>query len=325
MPVTAPDLTPSASLSPASAIATASTETPVPGMDPVAVARWHTHRHRTSPWLHDEVGTRMAERLHWIKTPPASWLNWEPVHGGVKAHQAVAGVLENSKLFVASSLSGQAMSAINADNSVAASLWARVRGRAPALATPDTQVDMVWANMCLHATHQPQAMLQRWHRHLQVDGFVMFSCLGPDSLRELSAVYHQLGWAPPCHSFTDMHDWGDMLVQQGFAAPVMDVETITLTYASIERLVQELRSLGRNLHASRATTTRGRQWLADWQRTLAKHWPRTPDGQLRLSFEVIHGHAFKPAPRVKVAASSAVSLDDMRGMLGASRSARTPR
>ena len=52
MPVTAPDLTPSAPLSPASAIATASTETPVPGMDPVAVARWHTHLHRTSPWLH---------------------------------------------------------------------------------------------------------------------------------------------------------------------------------------------------------------------------------------------------------------------------------
>ena len=323
MPVTAPDLTPSDPLSPASAIATASTETPVPGMDPVAVIRWHTHRHRTSPWLHDEVGTRMAERLHWIKTPPASWLNWEPVHGGVKAHQAVAGVLENSKIFVASSLAGQAMSAINADNSVAASLWARVRGRAPVLATPDTQVDMVWANMCLHATHQPQAMLQRWHRHLQVDGFVMFSCLGPDSLRELRAVYHQLGWAPPCHSFTDMHDWGDMLVQAGFAEPVMDMERITLSYSDASKLRAELRELGRNLHPARFAGLRGRQWLAQLDLSLERQLARADEGgRLVVTFEIIYGHAFKPTPRVKLEGEARISMQDMQQML---RQGRLPR
>ena len=45
----------------------------------------------------------------------------------------------------------------------------------------------------------------------------MFSCLGPDTLRELRAVYAALGWPVPSHTFTDMHDWGDMLVQAGFA------------------------------------------------------------------------------------------------------------
>jgi len=35
---------------------------------------------------------------------------------------------------------------------------------------------------------------------------------------------------------------------------------------------------------------------------------------------VVYGHAFKPAPRVKVAATSALSLTDMRDMLSAAKS-----
>lgn len=41
-------------------------------------------------------------------------------------------------------------------------------------------------------------------------------------------------------------------------------------------------------------------------------------------FEVVYGHAFKPAPRVPVAEHSAVSLQDMRAMLrGAGRKGET--
>jgi malonyl-CoA O-methyltransferase len=297
-------------------------ETPVPGMDPVAVKRWAQHVRPLSPWLHEEVGTRMAQRLHWIKQPPASWLDWEPVRGGLAAHHAVREVLPNSKVFVAASQSSHAMNALQKDNSLGGTLWSKLRGRAPVVATSDTRVDMVWANMSLHATHQPQALLQHWHQHLQTDGFLMFSCLGPDSLQELGVLYEQLGWAPPGHAFTDMHDWGDMLVQVGFAEPVMDAETITLTYASVAPLLADLRALGRNLHEQRSPVIRGRNWLAGWQRALEDHLPRTPDGQMRLTFEVAYGHAFKPKPRLKVAATSAVSLRDMREMLASPKRSR---
>ena len=110
---------------------------------------------------------------------------------------------------------------------------------------------MVWANMCLHNHADPLALMQQWHSHLATDGFLMFSCLGPDTLQQLRAVYAANGWPEPCHQFTDMHDWGDMLVQAGFAEPVMDMERITLTYSSPESLLQELRELGRNLHMNR--------------------------------------------------------------------------
>ena len=197
--------------------------------------------------------------------------------------------------------------------------WARLTGQGRTPASPDTRVGMVWANMCLHDTHLPRTMMRQWHRHLDVDGFLMFSCLGPDTLTELRAVYARQGWAPPCHAFTDMHDWGDMLVECGFDAPVMDVERIVLSYATAERLLQDLRQFGRNLNVERSRITRGRHWRGQLEAALEAGLPRTPDGQMTLTFEVIYGHAFKPLPRVKVADSSAVSLADMKQMLGASQ------
>ena len=74
-----------------------------------------------------------------------------------------------------------------------------------------------------HRKADPQTLLADWHKALKVNGFLMFSCLGPDTAIELREVYRQLGWPPAGHELTDMHDWGDMLVQAGFAEPVMDM------------------------------------------------------------------------------------------------------
>src|SRR6185369_2715922 len=125
---------------------------------------------------------------------------------------------------------------------------------------PQAAVQMLWANMALHQSARPQELIARWHAALAVDGFLMFSCLGPDTLRELRALYRTLGWPPPAHEFTDMHDWGDMLVHGGFAEPVMDMERITLTWETPARLIEELRELGANLHPARAAVVRGRGW-----------------------------------------------------------------
>jgi malonyl-CoA O-methyltransferase len=38
-----------------------------------------------------------------------------------------------------------------------------------------------------------------------------------------------------------------------------------------------------------------------------------------MDFEIVYGHAFRPAPRATVAAESALPLDDMRAMLKARR------
>ena len=102
----------------------------------------------------------------------------------------------------------------------------------------------------------------------------------------------------------------------GFAEPVMDMERITLTFATPERLVQELRELGCNLHPDRFPSLRSRRWHDMLHQALGDRLASAQHGgQLALTFEVIYGHAFKPARRVRVSSSSAVSLQDMRAML----------
>jgi malonyl-CoA O-methyltransferase len=157
--------------------------------------------------------------------------------------------------------------------------------------------------------------LKIWHKLLDTDGFLMFSCLGPDTLRELRDLYARQGWPEPAHEFTDMHDWGDMLVEAGFAEPVMDMERITLTFETPNRLLAELRELGRNLHIQRFAGLRGRRWHVQLTQLLMGLARPEEGGRLALSFEIVYGHALKPRPRAKLSAQTEIGLDQMRQML----------
>ncbi|HSV34929.1 MAG TPA: methyltransferase domain-containing protein [Ramlibacter sp.] len=287
-----------------------------PTIDPAAAQHWGRVAPARSPWLHEEVARRMEDRLQWIRLAPRAWCHWDPVRGGLSAQALLEARYPGSACLVMEAEPGRAEVARKA----LAKPWWR-RWNAPDLRSgpvPDAAVQMLWANMALHMSPQPQALMARWHRALAVDGFLMFSCLGPDTLRELRAVYAALGWPPPAHDFTDMHDWGDMLVHAGFAEPVMDMERITLTWETPHRLLGELRELGANLHPGRFPALRGRGWKARLEAALAESL-RGPDGRLALTFEIIYGHAVKPAPRVRVSGHSAVSLEDMRSLLRADR------
>lgn len=289
-----------------------------PTLDPLAVARWQRMAPLASPWLHEEVASRMLDRLQWIKLQPQAWAHWGAVRGGLKAHAALSGLYKKSACFVAEAHEERAQAAIK---SIVNSWWNPRQWRAaPARfeAPPAASVDMLWANMALHESADPQALLAAWHQALKVDGFLMFSCLGPDTARELRAVYAQLGWPPAGHELTDMHDWGDMLVQTGFAEPVMDMERITLTYETPARLLQDLAELGRNFHPARFPALRGRRWKARLEEALAAQLTG-PDGRLSLTYEVIYGHALKAPPKIKMSALSAVSVADMRSMLQGQR------
>ncbi|MGV8804007.1 MAG: methyltransferase domain-containing protein [Polaromonas sp.] len=285
-----------------------------PTLDPHAVSRWQRTAPLASPWLHEEVASRMQDRLQWIKLKPQAWAHWGALRGGMQAHAQLAKNYPDSSCFIAEAHVERAQVA---SKIIAKPWWSPSQWRAAPMRVempPPASVDMLWANMALHESADPQALLAQWHQALKVDGFLMFSCLGPDTARELRAVYARLGWPPAGHELTDMHDWGDMLVQTGFAEPVMDMERITLTYETPARLLQELAELGRNFHPARFAGLRGRQWKAQLEQALATELAGA-DGRLSLTFEVIYGHALKAAPKIKVSALSAVSIDDMRRML----------
>lgn len=255
-------------------------------IDATASMRWQQHKPKNSPWLHEEVAQRMQQRLDYITLQPQNYLHWDVAKGGLQAHEALQQRYPQAHCVYAD--------------------IANIHQSAPA-------VDLIWANMALHMTARPQDVLRYWQRCLKPDGFIMFSLLGAGSLPELRGLYKQHGWQPPCHSLVDMHDWGDSLLQAGFAEPILDTEYITLTFTSPQRLLQELRELGRNLSPTRSAATHTRTWLQQWYaavQTLA-----TPDGSIPLTFEIVYGHAIQAAQGYNEQGETTIDIMQMRRML----------
>ncbi len=298
------------------------TERP-PTIDPTAVARWQATAPAASPWLHEEIARRMQERLVWIKQQPASWAHWGPVHGGLQAHQLIANRYAQADCYLVEPVAANAATAARV-LAPARPWWKPAPWRAPGVqitaTPPPAAVQMIWSNMALHMAADPQSLLADWHAALATDGFLMFSCLGPDSAARLRTIYRELGWGEAGSAFTDMHDWGDMLIAAGFAEPVMDMERITLSWSTSAQLLAELRQLGRNLHPARFAGLRTLAWRNRLEQALAHRLgDSAADGRLTLDFEIVYGHAFKPPPRQLPVADRHVGLDEMRGMLKAGR------
>jgi malonyl-CoA O-methyltransferase len=95
----------------------------------------------------------------------------------------------------------------------------------------------------------------------------------------------------------------------------MDMERITLTYETPDRLLAELRDWGRNLHIQRFPGLRGRRWRAQLDQVLMTLARPEEGGRLSLTFEIVYGHAMKPQPRAKLSAQTEIGLDQMRQML----------
>jgi malonyl-CoA O-methyltransferase len=171
-------------------------------------------------------------------------------------------------------------------------------------------LDLVWSNLALHWHPQPDRVFAEWRRVLRVDGLLMFSNFGPDTFRELRSAFAAMDETPHSLPFVDMHDFGDQLVEAGFTTPVMDMEQITVTYDTPQALLADVRAFGGN---PLATRRRGLVGRAAWQRMLdALEAGRRPDGKLGLTFEVIYGHAFRPAPKVTAAGEAIVRFQPRR-------------
>jgi malonyl-CoA O-methyltransferase len=289
-----------------------------------------------SPWLHEEVARRMGQRLDFFKDKPRSWIDWEPINGGIRAHEEITKLAPHSKRFI---LEHDKRRALQAQMITFQTLtpkmswmerllkWGRFRGKTPCLTKEELEearnlnVDLIWANMALHFETDPKALIKKWHENLNVGGWVMFSCLGPDTTVELRKIYQKMGWTHASHEFTDMHDWGDMLIESGFSDPVMDMERIILTYSNVDNLLIDLASIGKNFHKERFKSLRGRVWLDSLKKELIKLSSNNDPNRLNIpiTFEIIYGHAFKISQKLAVASETSFSADQMRSMLKESK------
>ena len=208
------------------------------------------------------------------------------------------------------------------------SLWQKLRNRptgqvrfvqadlAQPVLPPNSQ-DLIWSNMALHWHPEPHRAFAEWLRLLRTDGLLMFSCLGPASFGEIRQALADSGRAGGTPPFVDMHDFGDLLVENGFADPVMDQETLTLTYSSPEKLLNDLRALGGNASTQRTDGLPGRAWRDKLLAALNRQ--RHMDGTIHLTLEVAYGHAWRPAALRKAEGETRIAIDAIRRKSGPSR------
>ncbi len=188
-------------------------------------------------WLPREIGRRMVERLELMRLdvrrvadigcgsgaahddllrryPDAQWLGFDLSLGMLRA---------------AGPQSGPVSRFVQRLRPVA---QARVCADAGQLPLPDACVDLVFSNLMLHWHPAPHRVIPEWRRVLRIDGLLMFSCFGPDTLKELRQAVATVEPRTRPMPYVDMHDFGDMLVAAGMATPVMDAEVLTLTFPS---------------------------------------------------------------------------------------------
>jgi malonyl-CoA O-methyltransferase len=262
--------------------------------------------------LQNEVGARMAERLGVVKLTPVAILDagcgtgvaLGELHARYPDAQFIGLDLAYNMTLAARqratavaagerSLLGRLLGARRTTSDLRPRLLCGDLCRLPLKAGC---VDLVWSNLTLQWVNSPQLAFAEFHRVLAVGGLVSFTTFGPDTLRELRTAFAAADGATHVNRFIDMHDLGDMLVHAGFADPVMDMEMLTLTYADADALMRELKALG--AHNATAGRPRGMMGRGRWRRMLAVLEGFRQDGRLPASFEVIYGHAWKPAPRV---------------------------
>lgn len=279
------------------------------GLDPQAIARQRRRLLRAgqTPWLNELLAARMAERLQWIKAEVQEALLWQGLHGG--GLEPLRARYPQARLRAVEDLAAPLLESRRR-------FWQRRDWVAPEQ-LGDAPVQLIWASQLLHAEPDPRALLARWHGLLAVDGFLMFSAFGPDSFIELRRLYAAQGFGELAPAWVDLHDIGDLLVETGFAEPVMDQERITLSWAEPEALWRDLALLGGNLHRDRFAGLRTPRWRRAWLQAVEQL--RGPDGRLQLSLEFVCGHAIKPAPR-PASGETRIGVDMLREQLRQRRS-----
>lgn len=246
--------------------------------------------------VHREVGRRLVEHLDPIRIVPNRVLDLGCGTG--------AFLEELARRFASARLLGIDVARGMLEEARKRGGWWRraVGARRAALACADAErlplaaasVDLVFSNLMLQWC-RPELVFAECARVQPAGGLFIFSSFGPDTLMELREAFGAVDSRPHVHAFADMHDLGDALVHAGYADPVMEMERVTVEYASVDALARDLRAVG----AGNATggRSRGLRSRAAWRRMAERYEAKRRGGALPATYEVLYGHAWKTAPR----------------------------
>ena len=178
-------------------------------------------------------------------------------------------------------------------------------GDAESLPVADASIDLLVSSLMLPSCPSADAALAEFHRVLKPGGLLMFTSLGPDTLRELREAWRVVDDDVHVHAFIDMHDLGDALLRAGLSDVVMDTERFTGRYQDLSALTAEMTQLGVNnaaLGRPKGLTTSSRLACVAEEYEKARR-----DRTLPASFEVVFGYGWR-APQRSVNVSTAAMM-----------------
>jgi len=239
-------------------------------------------------FLYREVADRLADRLLDIKRDFRTVLDLG-CHGG-----EIAAVTPAFQRYV------------QADLSFGMARRAHGNGR-PALAADEEWLpfreesfDLVLSNLSLHWVNDLPGALIQINRSLKPDGLLMGALFGGETLKELrdcltaAEIEISEGLSPRVSPFADLRDAGGLLQRAGFALPVIDSDTVTVTYDNALLLMKEIQSMGEgNAVAERSRRPLRRSVLFRAAQLYQERYADA-DGRIPATFQIIYLHGWAP-------------------------------
>jgi SAM-dependent methyltransferase len=165
----------------------------------------------------------------------------------------------------------------------------------------DGSFDLVVTIGLLDTVNDLPGALLLIRRALRPDGLFLGAFAGVGSLPRLRRAMRAAEAAegadasPRLHPQIDARAAGDLLGRAGFALPVVDVESVTVRYSGLDRLIGDLRGMAAtNLLALRARRPISRIGLAAAIADFASE--ADSDGKTTERFEIIHVSGWAPSP-----------------------------
>lgn len=161
-------------------------------------------------------------------------------------------------------------------------------------------LDLVASCLSLHWVNDLPGALIQVRRALRPDGLFLAAMLGGETLTELRRALMEAeleatgGVSPRISPMADLRDAAGLLQRAGFALPVADAETLTVSYPNAFRLMADLRGMGESQAAlARLRRPTGRTVFARAAARYAELFAEA-DGTVPATFQILYLAGWAP-------------------------------
>jgi SAM-dependent methyltransferase len=267
------------------------------------------HRERAAPGIYDhdflfaEVAERLTDRLEDVKRTFPLALNLG-CHGGevaqvLKGRGGIETLLQcdPSPTMTKQAAQHTGGACFSADEEF--------------LPIKDASLDLVISNVSLHWVNDLPGALIQIRKALKPDGLFVAAMFGERTLFELreslmaAELEVEMGMSPRVSPFTTVQDAGALLQRAGFALPVVDTDSVQVSYPDMFKLMADLRGMGETgtIAGRRKTFTRKETLMRAAAYYMEKFAGRGDaalgdigEGRIPATFDIIYLTAWAPHP-----------------------------